>query len=161
MKNFSKLKIAFIIPPLFLTYLMQRQLPSKGGETPAVQIFSLDWIMAKHNQKRPCERKLFVGPGLTEFQIDRIAFWSSWTYLFKHTKRTPFVKPRGFGQSEIRSIRCLPSSLPFTTWHTRLEAQDLMSTTNYRVSKLCYANIKYALLKEVTWLKSSNQRALF
>ena len=29
-------------------------------------------------------------------------------YLFKHTKRTPFVQPRGFGQSEIRSIRCLP-----------------------------------------------------
>ena len=47
--------------------------------------------------------------------IDRISdwpngFWSTWTYLFKHTKRTPFVKPRKFGQSEIRSIRCLPLS---------------------------------------------------
>ena len=46
-------------------------------------------------------------------RIDRISDWpnrfrSTWTYLFKHTKRTPFVKPRGFGQSEIRSIRCLP-----------------------------------------------------
>ena len=46
--------------------------------------------------------------------IDRISdwpngFWSTWTYLFKHTKCTPFVKPCGFGQSEIRSIRCLPS----------------------------------------------------
>ena len=45
--------------------------------------------------------------------IDRIldwpnGFWSTWMYLFKHTKRTPFVKPRGFGQSKIRSIRCLP-----------------------------------------------------
>ena len=46
-------------------------------------------------------------------QIDRISdwpngFWSTWTYLFKHTKRTPLVKPRRFGQSKIRSIRCLP-----------------------------------------------------
>ena len=46
-------------------------------------------------------------------RIDRISdwpngFWLTWMYLFKHTKRTPFVKPRGFGQSEIRSIRCLP-----------------------------------------------------
>ena len=57
----------------------------------------------------------FVGPGLTEFRIDRISdwpngFWSTWTYLFKHTKCTPFVRPRRFGQSEIRSIRCLPSA---------------------------------------------------
>ena len=50
-----------------------------------------------------------VGPGLTEFRIDQMAFWSTWTYLFKHTKRTPFVKPRGFGQSKIRSIMCLPT----------------------------------------------------
>ena len=47
-------------------------------------------------------------------RIDRIldwpnGFWSTWTYLFKHTKRTPFVKPRGFGQSEFWSNRCLPS----------------------------------------------------
>ena len=47
-------------------------------------------------------------------RIDQISDWpngfrSTWTYLFKHTKRTPFVKPRGFGQSKIRSIRCLPT----------------------------------------------------
>ena len=46
-------------------------------------------------------------------RIDRISdwpngFWSTWMYLFKHTKHTPFVKPCEFGQSEIRSIRCLP-----------------------------------------------------
>ena len=51
---------------------------------------------------------------LRRTQIDRISDWpndfrSTWTYLFKHTKCTPFVKPRKFGQSEIRSIRCLPS----------------------------------------------------
>ena len=39
-------------------------------------------------------------------RIDRISdwpngFWSTWTYLFKHTKCTPFVKPRGFGQSGV------------------------------------------------------------
>ena len=38
-------------------------------------------------------------------------FWSTWTYLFKHTKCTPFVKPRGFNQSKIWSIRYLPLSI--------------------------------------------------
>ena len=41
-------------------------------------------------------------------------FWSIWTYLFKHSKHTPFVKPHGFGQSGIWSIRCLPCSWAFT-----------------------------------------------
>ena len=46
-------------------------------------------------------------------RIDRISdwpngFWSTWMYLFEHTKFTPFVKPRRFGQSKIWSIRCLP-----------------------------------------------------
>ena len=50
---------------------------------------------------------------LRRTRIDLIFDWpngfqSIWTCLFKHTKRTPFVKPRGFGQSEIQSIRCLP-----------------------------------------------------
>ena len=45
-------------------------------------------------------------------RIDRISDWpngfrSTWMYLFKHTKCTPFVKPRGFGQSKMQSIRCL------------------------------------------------------
>ena len=46
-----------------------------------------------------------VGPQISDWPN---GFRSTWTYLLKHTKHTPFVKPRGFGQSEIRSIRCLP-----------------------------------------------------
>ena len=50
-------------------------------------------------------------------RIDPISDWqngfpSTWMYLFKHTKHTPFVKPCRFGQFEIRSIRCLPSREP-------------------------------------------------
>ena len=61
-------------------------------------------------------------------RIDRIldwpnGFWSTWTYLFKHTKCTPFVRPRGFGQSEIWSIRCLlihSYATPISLWHQLL-----------------------------------------
>ena len=69
--------------------------------------------------------------------IDRIldwpnGFWSTWTYLFKHTKCTLFVKPCGFGQSEIWSIRCLPFSMDqrvfdFTTRWCYIKGKTLIS----------------------------------
>ena len=58
-------------------------------------------------------RQEFCGTGgpkgsknLRRTHIDQIldwpnGLWSTWTYLFKHTKCTPFVKPRRFGQSGV------------------------------------------------------------
>ena len=73
-------------------------------------------------------------------RIDRISdwpngFWLTWMYLFKHTKRTPFVKPRGFGQSEIRSIRCLPN------WRPALQLYTLVMVM-VKVA-LIFGNISY------------------
>ena len=54
-------------------------------------------------------------------------------YLFKHTKRTPFVKPHGFGQSEIRSIRCLPFKTKTDHFISRPDeqGQDLFLNVEY------------------------------
>ena len=51
---------------------------------------------------------LNIGPGLTEFWIDQMAFGQP-EHTGLNIQTYPFVKPRGFGQSEIRSIRCLPN----------------------------------------------------
>ena len=74
------------------------------------QSFQLNY---QRNRKWPQRLHIWISTYVRRTCIDRISDWpngfrSTWMYLFKHTKHTPFVKPRGFGQSKIRSIRCLP-----------------------------------------------------
>ena len=79
-------------------------------------------------------------------------FRSTWMYLFKHTKCTPFVKPRGFGQSGVHLIEmlfysCCSNSIKSNGGKSRSKSSSSSPKTN---STLKGENVRHNLLK-VGW----------